>query len=126
MILQVPHLVRTVRVVLAPELHLHPDVPVAVGDVEDEVVPLAPDVFPLQPPLLVNPTMMIPAQHSGTQEWRSDRWQRASRRSTQQWSTHRSNAGKSIAAQVSVDLQPLSLSQRSILKRYFWGKQKEL
>ena len=66
MILQVPHLVRTVGVVLAPELHLHPDVPVAVGDVEDEGVPLAPDVFPLQPPLLVELTVVLPAQHSGS------------------------------------------------------------
>ena len=66
MVLQLPHLVRTVGVVLAPELHLDPGVPVAVGDVEDEVVPLTPEVFPLHPPLLVSLTMVSPAQHSGS------------------------------------------------------------
>ena len=66
MILQLPHLVRAVGVVPTPDLHPHPGVHVAVRDVEDEVVPLTPQVFPLQPPLLVNPTMMIPAQHSGS------------------------------------------------------------
>ena len=66
MILQLPDLVRTVGVVLAPELHPDPGVHVAVWDVEDEVVPLTAQVFPLQSPLLVNPTMMLPAQHSGS------------------------------------------------------------
>ena len=66
MILQLPGLVGTVGMVLTPDLHPNPGVHVAVGDVEDEVVALTPQVFPLQPPLLVNPTMMIPAQHSGS------------------------------------------------------------
>ena len=66
MMLQCPHLVGTVGVVLTPDLHPHPGVPVALRDVEDEVVPLATQVFPLQPPLLVDPTVMIPAQHLGS------------------------------------------------------------
>ena len=64
--LQLPELVSTVGVVLVPDLHPDPGVHVAVWDVEYEVVPLTAQVFPLQPPLLVNPTMMIPAQHSGS------------------------------------------------------------
>merc|ERR1712062_151328 len=65
MILQHPHLVRTVGVVPTPDLHLGSGVHVAVEDVEDEAVPLTPDVFPLQPPLLVDLAVVLPAQHSG-------------------------------------------------------------
>ena len=64
--LQLPHLVRSVGVVLTPDLDPNSGVHVAVGDVEDEVVPLTPDVPPLLPPLLVDLTVVIPAQHSGS------------------------------------------------------------
>ena len=50
--------------VLTPDLHLGAGPPVALLDVEDEVVPLTPDVFPLHPPLLVYLTVVLPAQNS--------------------------------------------------------------
>ena len=62
--LQIPHLVRTAGVVLTPCLHPGPSVHVAPRNVEDEAVPLTPEVLPLHPPLLVDLTMVIPTQNS--------------------------------------------------------------
>ena len=49
--------------IFCPDLDLGPLVPVVVHDVEDEVVTLAAQVLPLQPPLLVDVAVKVPAQH---------------------------------------------------------------
>ena len=47
---EIPHLVGSVGVVLTPDLHPSSSADVVTHNIEDEDVPLTPDMFPLQPP----------------------------------------------------------------------------
>ena len=49
--------------VLLPDDHIDPGVCDAMWDVEDAVIPMA-DVFPLQPPLLIDETIVFQAQNN--------------------------------------------------------------
>ena len=63
-LLQLPHLVLSVGEVLNPDNERSSNVHIGIGNIKDEVVPLTPDVFPLQPPLLADQAVVRQAQHS--------------------------------------------------------------